>query len=101
MSADVVASLPTDDAPGISGKTLAKWRRARCLELAMAGHSYDEIALEVGCQNRGTAWRAVHESLSSRIAEAVTEYRELELARLDALQAAHWPQAVSGSSTGG
>ena len=25
------------------------------------------------------------------------EYRELELARLDALQAAHWPQAVAGS----
>ena len=36
-------------------------------------------------------------SLNSRIAEAVTEYRELELARLDALQAAHWPQAVAGS----
>ena len=53
--------------------------------------------LEVGYQNRGTAWRAVHDSLNSRIAEAVTEYRELELARLDALQAAHWPQAVAGS----
>ena len=50
--------------------------------------------LDVGYQNRGTAWRAVHDSLNSRIAEAVTEYRELELARLDALQAAHWPQAV-------
>ncbi len=31
------------------------------------------------------------------VAEAVEEYRELELARLDALQAAHWPQAVAGS----
>ena len=67
------------------------------MELALAGHSYDEIALEVGYQNRGTAWRAVQDSLNSRIAEAVTEYRELELARLDALQAAHWPQAIAGS----
>ena len=97
VSADVVAALPTGDAPGISGKTLAKWRKARCVELALAGHSYDEIALEVGYQNRGTAWRAVQDSLNSRIAEAVTEYRDLELARLDALQAAHWPQAVDGS----
>ena len=85
------------DFPDTSGKTLAKWRRARCVELALAGHSSAEIALEVGYQNRGTAWRAVQDSLNSRIAEAVEEYRELELARLDALQAAHWPQAVAGS----
>ena len=83
--------------PRYSGKTLAKWRKARCVELALAGHSFDEIALEVGYANRGTAWRAVQDSLNSRIAEAVTEYRELELARLDALQAAHWPQAIAGS----
>ena len=67
------------------------------MELALPGHSYDEIALEVGYQSRGTAWRAAQDSLSSRIVEAVTEYRELELARFDALQAAHWPQAVAGS----
>ena len=60
------------------------------MELALAGHSYDEIALEVGYQSRGTACRAVQDSLNSRITEAVMEYRELELARLDALQAAHW-----------
>ena len=83
--------------PRHPGKALAKWRKARCVELALAGHSYDEIALEVGYQNRGTAWRAVQDSLNPRIAEAVTEYRDLELARLDALQAAHWPQAIAGS----
>ena len=60
-------------APYLSGKALAKWRRARCVELALAGHSYDEIALEVGYQNRGTAWRAVQDSLNSTIAQAVTE----------------------------
>jgi hypothetical protein len=97
MSASAVTSLPTEEVPDISGKTLAKWRKARCVELALAGHSYDEIALQVGYANRGTAWRAVSESLNSRVDEAVTEYRELELARLDALQAAHWPQAIAGS----
>jgi len=48
-------------------------------------------------QEQGTAWRAVQDFLNSRIAEKVEEYRELELARLDALQAARWPQAVAGS----
>lgn len=91
------AGQTCEDIPDTSGKALAKWRRARCVELALAGHSYDEIAMEVGYQNRGTAWRAVQDSLNSRISEAVTDYRELELARLDALQAAHWPQAVAGS----
>ena len=93
----VEASPRGDGFPDTSGKTLAKWRRARCVELALAGHLYDEIALAVGYQSRGTAWRAVQDSLNSRITEAVTEYRELELARLDALQGAHWPQAVAGS----
>lgn len=95
MNAEV--SPTCEGVPDTSGKALAKWRRARCVELALAGHSYDEIALEVGYQSRGTAWRSVQDSLNSRIAEAVMEYRELELARLDVLQAAHWPQAVAGS----
>lgn len=93
----VEASPTREGFPDPSGKTLAKWRKARCVQLALAGHSYDEIALEVGFANRGTAWRVVQDALNSRITEAVTEYRELELARLDALQAAHWPQAVAGS----
>ncbi len=95
MSAAV--SLTAEGVPDASGKTLASWQKARCLELALAGHSFDEIADAVGYQSRGNAWRAVRDSLRSRIAELATEYRELELARLDALQAAHWPQAVAGS----
>ena len=55
----VEASPKCEGVPDTAGKALAKWRRTRCVELALAGHSYDEIALEVGYQNRGTAWRAV------------------------------------------
>src|SRR6476646_7614424 len=93
----VAVASSNERVPDVSGKTLANWRKARCVKLAMAGLDYDEIADEVGYANRGTAWRAVQDSLRSRVTEAATEYRELELARLDALHAAHWSQALSGS----
>jgi hypothetical protein len=67
------------------------------MELALAGLSYDDIAEQVGYTNRGTAWRAVQHALRERTLQAVDEHREMELARLDALQAAHWEAAVSGS----
>lgn len=73
------------------------WRKARCVELALAGHSYDDIAEQVGYANRGTAWRTVQQALFERKVESVDEYRQLELARLDALQAAHWQAALSGT----
>lgn len=95
MSVDV--DLTTPGVPDTSGKTLARWRKARCVELALAGYSYDEIAEEVGYANRGTAWRAVQDSLASTTVTLASEYRDMEMARLDALQAAHWPEAVSGS----
>ena len=72
------------------------WRKARCVELALAGLCYDDIAEQVGYANRGTAWRTVQSALYERKVESVDEYRELELARLDALQSAHWEAALSG-----
>lgn len=78
------------------GKALASQRKARCVELALAGHSYDDIAAKVGYKNRGTAWKVVMNALAQNVAENVDSYREIELARLDALQAAHWPDAISG-----
>ena len=35
------------------------WRRTRAIELRAAGLSYDQIALEVGYANRGTAHNVV------------------------------------------
>ena len=81
----------------LSGRALASWRRSRALALAMSGCTYDEIAAQVGYANRGSAWKVVNAALRSASAGLATEYRDLELARLDALQAAHWPQAMSGS----
>ena len=74
------------------------WRRARAVELALAGYNYDDIAEQVGYANRGSAWRAVQSTLHEKAVESASEYRELELARLDALQAAHWQAALSGEN---
>ncbi len=76
---------------------VASERKARAVELAHQGRSYDQIAQEVGYTNRGTAWRTVQRALKERSVSAVDRYREEELARLDALQAASWPQAMQGS----
>ena len=86
-------------AMALRGRARASWRRARALELAMAGLSYDEIAEQVGYANRGTAWRAVDEALSTRVVANVDEYRRLTLARFEALIAAHWDEATAQGST--
>lgn len=74
----------------------AKLKRTRAVELAAAGHSYDQIAHEVGFSHRGSAHRAVYKALGEREAEAVDDLRRLELDRLDALQTALWGRAMRG-----
>ncbi len=80
-------------------KALAAWRRARSVELAVEGHTYQEIAREVGYANRGTAYRVVQQALSQRVDEGVDELRRLEQERLDALQAGVWERALAGDPT--
>ncbi len=77
-------------------RPLAAWRRARAVELAIEGHTYEQIADAVGYSNRGSAHRAVKKALDQRIAEGVDELRRLEVDRLDALQSSLWPQALAG-----
>ncbi len=77
-------------------RPLAAWRRARAVELATQGHTYEVIASEVGYANRGTAYRVVRKALDENVAQAVGEYREVEVARLNALQAALWDRAIAG-----
>lgn len=71
-------------------------RRVRCVELAGAGKTYEQIAAEVGYANKSSARKAVVTALAAREVEAVEELRRLEVARLDALQAASWDDALSG-----
>ena len=60
--------------------------KAKAVELAVKGHTYDTIAREVGYANHGTAHRVVRQALDEHVAEDVDELRATEVARLDALQ---------------
>jgi hypothetical protein len=79
-----------------STSALATWRASRSIELMAEGKTYDQIARAVGYANRGTAHRVVAKALSERLTEDVEQLRAVEGARLDALQAGLWEQAVAG-----
>lgn len=72
-------------------------RRLRCVELAGAGKTYEQIAAEVGFSNKSSARKAVVAALAAREANAVDELRHIEVARLDSLQAASWEDALGGN----
>ncbi len=68
-------------------------RRRRCVELRIEGKQFTEIADILGYGSRGAACQDFGRALKERLAEqaeAVDQYRELELERLDALQRAAW-----------
>ena len=65
--------------PRRRNRPLAAWRKARSVELAIEGCTYDQIAAEVGYANRGTAYKVVHQALHARTAAAVDELRCLEV----------------------
>jgi hypothetical protein len=65
----------------MSSAALAAYRKARAVELALAGNSYDAIAHELGLANRGTDWLMVQNALKQRLFAAVDAHREAELER--------------------
>jgi hypothetical protein len=77
-------------------KALTEHRRTRVVELVTSGLSYEQAAAEVGYRSRSAAWKAFHRALADREVEAIDEHRVIEVARLDAVQAAYWDEAVSG-----
>jgi transposase-like protein len=90
----------TADIPKVTGRhrnrALAAERRSRAVELAVSGSSYQAIADELGYANRGTVYRLVKNALEDREAETIDELRQLEVDRLDSLQAAVWAEAARG-----
>jgi len=84
-----------------STRLRASQRRLRCLELRKAGKTYTEIGAEIGITASG-AYRAVAREMQ-RLAETArdtaVQVRDLELDRLDALQAASWGKAMDGDAT--
>lgn len=71
-------------------------KRAKCVELAAKGMSYDEIAQAVGYSNRGAAHKAITAALNAHQAEGVQMLRQLECDRLDSLQRALWADVLAG-----
>jgi hypothetical protein len=100
---DFVTATAVEIAPQLLGgrhrnKALAAWRKARPVELAVEGRTYEEIARAVGYANRGTAHRVVQQALSRRVEEGIADPRRLEQDRLDALQHSVWQQALAGEA---
>lgn len=70
-------------------------RRAKNVALRKAGASFEQIATQLGYSDRGRAYHDFQAALKAIEAPGVEELRKLELERLDALQVAVWPKAIS------
>jgi hypothetical protein len=81
-----------------TSKAIAAYRGARALELAAAGVPYDQITTELGYRSSGAVSKAMWRTIDRRAAAGVEEYRAVELARLEALQRAHWAEAMAGGA---
>jgi hypothetical protein len=74
----------------------AALRQTEALSLRQAGKTFAEIAAKLGYSDHSGARNAVLAALRENAAEPNAEMRALELARLDALQAALWLNATAG-----
>lgn len=72
-------------------------REAAVVQLRIAGNTFDQIATQLGLSGRSSANRIYRRVLDATVAEPAAELRQLEGARLDALQAQWWPRAVDGN----
>lgn len=74
-------------------------RRARAIALRLAGLEYQAIADRLGYSSRQAARVDVERALQANLAEESRQadlLRQVELQRLDRLQAAAWPAAAAG-----
>ena len=78
-------------------RSLVAYREAVCVELAIKGHTFDEIADIVGYRSRSGAWRAVRRALRRRTVRAADQYLSKALVDLEAVQQRVWPAAMVGS----
>lgn len=74
-------------------------RRTKAITLRLAGMDYDTIAARLGYAGKAAACKDITRALAQNLADlgrTADELREVELARLDRLQAAAWAPAVGG-----
>lgn len=76
-------------------------KRTKAVKMRIAGADWDAIASACGYASRGAACNAVNKALEAQTAEMLRDsdvLRQMELARLDRLQAAFWAGALQGDS---
>ncbi len=92
--------LETVVLPRVSGRhrdrALASARKCRAIQLKLQGLTYQQIADELGYTSRGTVYKIVKTAQAIQLTGAVEEHLDIEVSRLNALQAAVWPAAISG-----
>jgi len=78
-----------------TAKAELQYKRNKCLELRLAGKTQSQIVQETGWSKQNVS-RYIQQAIADITRENAEEYLELELQRLDALQAALWKEATSG-----
>lgn len=68
----------------------ATQRHAEAVRLRSEGHTYEQIAAQLGYRDRASAYNAVQRTIASTVREPADELRQMELIRLDSL----WLQAM-------
>lgn len=79
-------------------------RRSKAIAMKLAGADYEHIATRLGYASRGAAYTDIDRAMQASVAEQDREasvLRQVEVARLDRLQAAFWPRALGGDTKAG
>jgi hypothetical protein len=71
---------------------------ARVVELRKAGITWEGIAKQTGYANASGAYRAYQRAAERMVRPNLEEHRDIELERLDRLQAGLWQKAISGDT---
>jgi len=79
-------------------RAAAAEKRKKAVALALAGMDWQSIADQPGSASPGAACTAVNEALKLHLREQsdlVEQYRTIQIAQYDRLQAAFWPKAIT------
>lgn len=73
-------------------------RQARAVELRKSGHTFQQIADELGYAGHQGAYKAVMAALKKTLQEPTDELRSLELERLDTMLRSLWPAIIAANA---
>jgi hypothetical protein len=71
-------------------------KQRRGIELHDAGHSYDEIAHELGYSGRGAAWKAIDRGLRAQRDLRAGDYLTTQIDRYEAILRQWWEAGTTG-----